>query len=118
MLWRKPSLLLIKKKEFDTVNKTEKSQTSKITVDTPKINKTNTVKSLDYSRSTHINDKVTTVHKSRSISISTHYNKSIRIENHSEIYIHKDNLSVSVLSRQGERLSSVTPDTLCITCKN
>ena len=35
------------KKIMDTVKKTEKSQASNKTVDTPKINKTDTVKSLD-----------------------------------------------------------------------
>ena len=35
------------KEKFDTVSKTEKSKSSNKTVDTPKINKTETVKSLD-----------------------------------------------------------------------
>ena len=52
MFWRKPSLLLFHKKMIYTVNKTEKSQASNKIVDTPKSNKTNTVKSLDKSRST------------------------------------------------------------------
>ena len=45
-------------------------------------------------------------------------NKSTRIENPSEIDIHKENLSVSVLSGHGESLSSVTPDILHIPRKN
>ena len=39
------------KKKIDTVNKTEKSQESNKKVDTPIINKTDKVKSLDKSRS-------------------------------------------------------------------
>ena len=59
-----------------------------------------------------------TVNKSRSIPRSDYYNKINRIENPSEIHIHKDNLSVSGLSGQGEILSSETLDTLHITRKN
>ena len=44
------------KKKIDTVNKTEKSQASKKTVDTPKINKTDTVYLLDKSRFTQRTD--------------------------------------------------------------
>ena len=43
--WRNTSLLLFQKKKIDTVNKTEKSQASNKTVDTPKSNKTDKVKS-------------------------------------------------------------------------
>ena len=43
-------------------------------------------------------------------------NKSTRIEKPSEIYIHRDYLSVSVLSEQGETLSSVSPYIICIHC--
>ena len=56
--------------------------------------------------------------KSRSIPISNYSNKSTRIEKPSKIYIHKDNLSVSVLYGQGESLSSETPDNLRIPRKN
>ena len=52
--------------------------------------------------------------KSRSITRSNYSNKSTRIENPSEIHIHKDIFSVSGLSGQGESLSSVTPDNLRI----
>ena len=51
------------KKKIGTVKKTEKSQASNKTVDTPKINKTNTVKSIDKSRSDHITDTVNIVDK-------------------------------------------------------
>ena len=77
--------LISEKKKIDTVNKTEKSQASNKTVD-----------------------------KSRFILRSNYSNKSTRIENSSEIHIHKDNLSVSVLSGQEKSLSSVTPDNICI----
>ena len=53
-----------------------------------------------------------------SIPISNNNTKSTRIENPSEIHIHKDNSIVSGLSGQGESLSSETTDTLCIPCKN
>ena len=42
------------KNKIDTFNKTDKPQASNKTVDTPKSNKTDTVKSLDKSRSTQI----------------------------------------------------------------
>ena len=48
---------------MDTVNKTEKWQASNKTVHTPKINKSDTVKSLDKSRSTQITDTGNTVDK-------------------------------------------------------
>ena len=44
------------KNEIDTVNKTEKSQASSKTVDTPKSNKTDNDKSIDKSRSTQRTD--------------------------------------------------------------
>ena len=99
------------KKKIETVNRTEKSQASNKIVDTPKINKTDTVKSLDKSRFTQIIDTENTVDKSRSIPISNYSDKSTRIEKNPEINICKENLSVYVLSVQGEILSSVTPDT-------
>ena len=40
------------------------------------------------------------------------------IEKPSEIDIHRDNLSVSIFSGQGESLSSVSPDILRIPSKN
>ena len=92
------------KKKIDTVNKTEKSQASNKTVDTPKRNKTETDKPLDKSRSAQIIDIENTVDKSRSIPISNISDKSTRIEKSSEMHIHKDNLSIYVLSVQGEIL--------------
>ena len=56
----KPSLLLFQKKLY-TVNKKDKSQAPNKTVDIPKINKSNTVKSLDKSRSTQRTDTENTV---------------------------------------------------------
>ena len=44
------------KKKIDSVNKTDKSQASNKTVDTPKNDKPDTVKSLDKSRSTQRTD--------------------------------------------------------------
>ena len=52
--------------------------------------------------------------KSRYIPVTNISNKMIQIEKPSEINIHRDNLSVSVLSGQGEILASVTPDQICI----
>ena len=65
--------------KIDTVNKTEKSQASNQTVDAPKIHKTYTVKSLDKSRSTQVNDTGNTEDKSRSIPRSIYSDKSTRI---------------------------------------
>ena len=56
--------------------------------------------------------------KSSSIPRSNYYNKSTRIDKPSEIDIHKENLSVSVLSGQGEILSSVTSDIIFIPRNN
>ena len=53
-----------------------------------------------------------------SITISNYSNKSTCIEDLSEINTHKDNLSVSGLSEQWERLSIETPDTLHINRNN
>ena len=58
------------------------------------------------------------VNISRTISRTRLSNKSTRIEKPSEIYVCNDNLSLSVLSRHGESLSSVTPDQQRITCNN
>ena len=106
------------KNKIDTVNKTDKSQASNKTVDTPKIKKIDTVKLLYESRSTRRTETENTVDKSRSIPRSNYYYKINRIEKPSEIYIHKDNLSVSGLYGQGESLSIVTPDNPCIPRKN
>ena len=54
-------------KKNDTVNITEKPQASNKTVDTPRRNKTDKVKSIDKSRSTKITDTENTVDKSRYI---------------------------------------------------
>ena len=94
------------KRNIGTFNKTEKLQASNKTLDAPRINKTDTVKLLDKSKSTQRNETENTVYKSRSIPRSNHSNKSTRIEKTSEIHTHKDNLSVSSLSGQGESLSS------------
>ena len=106
------------KNNIDAVKKTEKSQASNKTVDTPRRNKTDKVKPIDKSRSTKRTDTKNTVNRSRYIPRTNLSNKITRIENPSEIDICKDNLSVSILSGHGESLSSVTPDTLCIPRKN
>ena len=101
-MWRNPSLILFQKeRKIDTVRKKEKSQASNKTVDTSKRNKTDTVKSLNKSRSTQRTDTENTVDKSRSIPRSNYYNKITRIEKPSEININEYNVSVSVLSVQG-----------------
>ena len=87
-------------------------------VDTPKSNKTEKVKTIDKSRSTQRTDTESTVDKSWYIPRTNVYHKSTRIGKTSEIDIHKDNLCVSVLSGQGESLSSVSPDILRIPSKN
>ena len=117
-LWRNPSLLIFQKEKIDTVNRTEKSQASNKTVDKPKSNKNDTIKPLDKSRSTQIIGTENILDKSRSIPRSNYSNKSTRIEEPSEINIHKENLSVSSLSGKIESSSSETLDTLCITRKN
>ena len=63
-----------------TVNKTDKSQASNKTLDTPKINITDKVKSMDKSRSTQITDTEYTVDKSRSTPGIDFSNISTRIE--------------------------------------
>ena len=106
------------RKKIDRVNKIEKSQASKETVDTPKSNKTDKFKSIDQSRSNQRTDTENTVDKSGSIPRTNLSNKSTRIENPSEIDIHRDDLSVSVLSGQGEFFSSVSTDILRIPRKD
>ena len=49
---------------------------------------------------------------------TNYYDKSTRIEKPSEIHIWKDNLSVSILSGQGEIALSKTTDNILIHCKN
>ena len=56
--------------------------------------------------------------KSRTNPVTNWSNKSTQIEKISEINIHRDNLSVFVLSGQGESLASVTPDQIYIPRKN
>ena len=100
------------------VKKPDKPQASNNTVDTTKSNKTETAKSLYKMRSTQRTDTENTVDKPRSIPRSKYFNKITRIDKPSEIHIHKDNLSIYILSGQGESLSSVTSDTLPIPRKN
>ena len=69
------------KKKIDTVNKRDKSKAPNKTVDTPKINKFDKVKSIDKARSTQITDTEKTFDKSRSIPVTDLSNKSTRIEN-------------------------------------
>ena len=90
------------KKKIDTVDKTEKPQKFPEVVVTSKNKKNYTVDKAD---------------NSKSIPVTNISNKSNQIENPSEIDIHRENWSVSVLSVQGESLSSVTPDQPCITWK-
>ena len=102
------------KKNIETVNKTEKPQASNKTVNKHRSNKTEKVKSIDKSRSTKITETENTVDKSRYIPRTNLSNKSTIIENRSEIYIRRENLSVSVLFEHGEILSSVTSNILRI----
>ena len=84
----------ISKHKVDTVNKTEKSQASKKTVDTSSSNKYGKGKSLDESRSTQRTDTENTVNKvneSRYISRTSLSNKSTKIEKPSKIDISNDN---------------------------
>ena len=84
------------KNNIYTVNKTDKSKASNRTVDTPKRNKTEKIKSIDKSKSTKKADTENSVDKSRSIPRANLSNKSNRIENSSKIDIHRDNFSISV----------------------
>ena len=106
------------KKKIDTVNKIEKPKASKTIGDTPRNNKTDKVKSIDKSWSTPRTGKENTVDKSRSISRTNLSNKTTRILKPLEKDDCKVNLIVSVLSRHGESLSSVTPDQQRIPRKN
>ena len=94
---------IISKNNIGTVGKTDKSQTSKETVDTSKNNKTGTLNTMD---------------KSRSTPRSNLYNKILHIEKPLEINIYKYNKYVYYSYRQGESLVSVTPDQQRIPCKN
>ena len=68
MLWRKPSLILFQQKIILTQSTKQRHYKHPIKkVDTTKINKTDTVKSLDKSRFTQGTDTENTVDKSRSI---------------------------------------------------
>ena len=98
------------KNNIYTVNKTNKSQAYNKTVHAPKINKNYKVKSIDKSRSDQRTYTENTVDKSSSIPRTNLFTKSTRIEKPSEIDIYSDNLRVSVLSGQGKRLSSVSPN--------
>ena len=79
------------KKRIETVNKIDQSQASNKTVDTSKINKTDTAKSIDKLRSTQRTDTVNTVDKSGSIPGNNLSNIITRIENPTEIDIFRDN---------------------------
>ena len=79
------------KKMINTFNKTEKSQASNKTVDTPKSIKTDKVKSIDKSMSTQRTNTENKVDKSRSIPRSNLSNKITIIENPSKIDIHREN---------------------------
>ena len=112
MLWRNPSLLLFQQKRKLTQSTKERKHKPPIKQQIhPKRNKNDTVKSIDKSRSTQIDNTENTEYKSRSIPISNYSNRSTRIEKLSEINIHKDNLSISGSSVQVESLVSRTPDT-------
>ena len=73
--------------------------------------------SQKYMKSSYEDTEITE-NESRYIPRTKYSNKSSKIEKHSEMHIHKDNLSVSVLSGQGEILSSVTPDIIRILLKS
>ena len=119
MWWKKAiTNYILGKKNIDAVNKTYKSKAPNGTVDTPRSNKTEKVKSIDKSRSTERTDTENKVDKSRYIPRTNLSNKSARIEKPSEIDIHRENLGVSVLSGHGKHLSSVTPDIISIPHKN
>ena len=90
---------LSEKKKINTVNKIEKSQAYNKTVDTPKSNKTDKVKSIDKSRSIQRTDTENTVDKSMSIPRNNLSNKSTIIDNPSEIDIHRDNLGAYILDK-------------------
>ena len=94
---------ILSKKKIDTVNKTEKSQTSKETVPTSKEIKPDTLKSVDESR---YNQR------------SNLYNRSTRIEKPTEINIFKENKDISGLSGQGDDLAGITPDIFRIPSNN
>ena len=98
-MWlRKPSHLWSpQKKKIDTVDKTEKSRKLKEIVNTYKSNITDTINTIDKSRSTPRNNSS---------------NKITKIEKPLEINIHWESLSVSALSGQRESLASVTPDNI------
>ena len=98
-MWlRKPTHLWSpQKKKIDTVDKTEKSRKFREIVNTYKSNITDTINTIDKSRSTPRNNSS---------------NKITKIEKPLEINIHWESLSVSALSGQRESLASVTPDNI------
>ena len=90
----------------------------KKTVDVSKGNKTDTVKTIDKSRSAKRTNIVNTLYKSRSIPGNNLSNRSAIIENPTEIYIVRDNKYFSDFSLQGDDLAVITPDILRIPRKN
>ena len=69
------------------------------------------------SQRTELEDTVKEVNKSRSISSANVSEKSTKIEKPTEIYISKDNSSLSGMSGYGESFSSVAPYQQRIPCK-
>ena len=110
VVWKAITYLISEKNKIDTVNKTEKSQAYNKIVDSPKINKNDTVKS----RYTQRTDIVNTVDKSRSILGNNLSNISTRIENPTEIDIVKENKDLSGFSLHVDYLLVITPDILLI----
>ena len=68
------------KRKIDKVKKTEKLQASNESVNTPRINKTDKVKSIFKARSTQRTDSENTVNKLRSIPRTNLSNKSTGME--------------------------------------
>ena len=71
-----------------------------------------------FTKRTDTENTVKKVNKSGSISRTSLFDKSTKIENSSEIDICNDNLSIFFLSGHRESLSSVTPDQQRTPCKN
>ena len=66
-------------------------------------------KSRVYKR-TYIEDTVKTLNKSRSISSAILSDKSINIEHSKEINVRSDSPSLSIMSKPGASITTVSPD--------
>ena len=107
------------KNKIDTINETDKPQVSKSKKDKSISNKSNKGRLSDKSRwldkssssqRTETEDTMKTVNKSRSISSAHFFDKSTNKEQPKEIYVRKDNPSISGMYGHWASVTSGSPD--------